>query len=80
MKRVNKKLCPRLFVPFKVQQLMGIGAYKLELPKRSAIHLVFHGSRLNKALGPAEQAQTTLPELSSTMEWRMELQDVLAAE
>ena len=50
--RVNEKLAPRFYGPFKSIQKMGPVAYKLELPEKARIHPIFHVSLLKKAVGP----------------------------
>ena len=46
LKQLDKenKLAPKYYVPYKVLQKVGIMAYKLELPKCSWVHPIFHVS------------------------------------
>ena len=50
-RRVNEKLSPRFYGPFKILQKIGPEAYKLELPDTARIHPIFHVSLLKKAVG-----------------------------
>jgi hypothetical protein len=40
------KLAPKPYGPFRIDKEIGLGFYKLELPKHMKIHLVFHASLL----------------------------------
>ena len=55
MRKVPKFL-PRYCGPFKVIKCIGSIDYKLELPKGSCMHLVFHVSLLCKCLYEQDQA------------------------
>ena len=55
------KLSPRYFGPFKVLKRIWTVSYKLELPPKSKLHLVFHVLCLKLKLG---QHVTPLPTLS----------------
>lgn len=58
--RVNQKLAFRFFGPFKIIQRIGVVAYKLELPRSSQIHPVFHVSQLKRAV-PTNTVIASLP-------------------
>ncbi|XP_059073519.1 uncharacterized protein LOC131874252 [Cryptomeria japonica] len=46
-----EKLKPRFYGPFRVIRQVGAVAYDFKLPASSKVHIVFHVSRLKKALG-----------------------------
>ena len=58
-KRPVNKLTPKYFGPFTITDKIGEVAYKLQLPKRTKIHPVFHVSLLKRTNG-AEQATPEL--------------------
>jgi hypothetical protein len=62
LKQKNKetKLSPKYYGPCKVLQRIGSMAYKLELPKSSCVHIVFHVSFLKKVIGNNILVQTIL--------------------
>ena len=47
----NPKLAPKLYGPFKIVDIVGKVAYKLELLASALIHDVFHVLQLKKAYG-----------------------------
>ena len=59
----HHKLAPKFYGPYKVRQTLGFIAYRLELPRPSHGHLVFHVSCLKKVIGTNIKAQTILLEL-----------------
>lgn len=59
--RRNYKLAPRYYNPFQILQWIGKVAHKLELPKESCIHPIFHVSLLKEKLGSKISVQPQLP-------------------
>jgi hypothetical protein len=53
LKQQNKdnKVEPNYYGPYKVLQMVGRMAYKLDLPPFSCVHIVFHVYCLKKVIG-----------------------------
>ena len=68
-RRVNEKLSPRFYGPFKILQKMGLVAYKLELPHTAHIHLIFHVSLPKRVVG----SQAVSPSIPTSLSVDMEL-------
>lgn len=64
-KKINEKLSPRFYGPFKILEKIGPVAYRLELPVGARIHSVFHVSQLRQCLQPTTPTQD-LPPLLTT--------------
>ncbi|KAA8522099.1 hypothetical protein F0562_012587 [Nyssa sinensis] len=59
--RKNLKLSPKYYGPFQIAKKIGAVAYKLDLPKDSRIHPIFHVSLLKKKIGENLLVQSMLP-------------------
>ncbi|XP_054783927.1 uncharacterized protein LOC129290886 [Prosopis cineraria] len=75
-KRVNEKLSPRFYGPFKVLAKVGNVAYKLELPPTARIHLVFHVSQLKQSVPSIVVNPTIPPALTSELELQVQPEDI----
>jgi hypothetical protein len=71
-KRINEKLSPRFYGPYKITKIIGQVAYQLDLPPEARIHPVFHVSLLKKAISPTVNPQPLPPMLSEDLELKVE--------
>jgi len=71
-KKINEKLSPRFYGPYKILEKIGPVAYWLELPVGARIHSVFHVSQLRKCLLPTTPAQNLPPFLTQELELQVE--------
>ena len=78
-RKVNEKLAPRFYGPFKILEKIGPIAYKLELPATARIHLVFHVSLLKKATGSQLVSPSIPSSLTIDMEQLVQPVSILAA-
>ncbi|KAL8143386.1 hypothetical protein V2J09_016418 [Rumex salicifolius] len=77
-RRVNQKLTPRFFGPYKVLRAIGSVAYELELPSACRLHPVFHVSLLKPAKGTVAQVSALPPPINDAFEFTVEPAAVLA--
>ena len=61
--KMDNKLSPKYYGPYKVLQKIGTMAYKLEFPASLRVHPVFHVSCLKKVIGENLPVQTIFPTL-----------------
>jgi hypothetical protein len=59
------KLASKWYGPFRILQLVGKRAYKLQLPPGTLLHDVFHVNQLKKHLGPKAVPNASLPLVTS---------------
>lgn len=76
--RRNEKLSPKYFGPYQILEKFGTVDYKLDLPPEATIHMVFHVSQLNQAMGSNDYVENTPPMLKDDFEWVVEPEDIMA--
>jgi hypothetical protein len=59
-------LAPRWYGPFKIIQMIGKRAYRLQLPEGTLLHDVFHVNQLKKHIGPTAVPNPRLPLVTPT--------------
>lgn len=67
-RRLNKKLSPKNFGPYRVLEKVGSVAYKLALPQKAKIHNVFHVSVIKKWIDTGTPVQDILPTIIEDVE------------
>lgn len=60
-RKINMKLAPKFYGPYKILAWVGKMAYKVDLLANSCIHLVFHVSLLKQKVGSKKYKTTLLP-------------------
>lgn len=64
-KRAHQKLASRVYGPFTILKKIGAVAYKLQLPKTTNIHPVFHVFLLKPYVGDPPQVPQQLPSMTN---------------
>jgi len=77
-KRLNEKLSPRYFGPYKIVRQVGPVSYELQLPETSKVHPIFHVSLLRPARGCSDIASPPPLPLSGELEFMVEPEKVLS--
>jgi hypothetical protein len=75
--KMDNKLAPKYYGPYKVLQMIGSMAYKLELPPSSHVLPVFHVSCLKKVIDNKIPIQIFLPELNEEGKITLEPETIL---
>ena len=78
--RPSRKLGPKYIGPYKIEKVIGEGAYKLALPKALALYPVFHASQLRKYFDPEEFPERPKKHLQTDFvkkNKKLELEEVL---
>ena len=73
----DNKLSPKYYGPYKVLQIIGSMAYKLQLPASSWVHPIFHVSCLEKVVGDKLFVQTILPKLDEEGKIILEHEEII---
>ncbi|KAJ1377014.1 Chromo-like domain superfamily, partial [Sesbania bispinosa] len=77
-KRVNQKLSPRYYGPYKIVEKFSPVAYKRELPLGSKVHSVFRISSLKKSIAANVTSQPLPPFLAEDWELQVQPAEALA--
>ena len=75
--RINEKLSPCLYGPYKIIDQIGPVAYRLLLPDSARIHSVFHVSQLCRSTGHEPTPSLNPPQLMEDLELLVEPEAVL---
>lgn len=75
--RKNQKLAAKYYGPYKVLEIIGAVAYKIDLPPGSKVHNIFYVSQLKKKIGHNKVVHTDLPGVNEEGELQVEPVEIL---